>query len=317
MLSRSDDEFRSFQNYTRFFDYDRNNFIKANGIDHYNSEPLNPYMIQDPYVMNLEGTPEEYTALNINNSAEFTYDCKFAEGYNPVGVENLNENFPNKINWAQGPNPFLIQEDINHFDYPYNSYLNNLYEPQIFERNMEEIPPQSLFENSLTFEPQLNYNNFYANESGYYCPNPINYPQGSLPSNALLNPRSLALATQNPQIPPGVDPIPTSNFNQTIDNIPSSAPNPFSKYPKLSKNSSLNSSFVMPPLHGSGMNQHYTLASHHTQKYFHYANGNRIPSNSNEIYRKAGTSALVNDTATTNPLTISEALTTDNAINNA
>jgi hypothetical protein len=318
MLSRSDDDFRNFQNYTRLLDCDRKNFIKCNGIDQYdNQDPLNTYMIQDPYVMNPEVTTEEFATLNVNNPTELAYS-KIPEGYNPVGVQNLNENFPNKINWPQGPGPFLMQDDFNQFEYPYNSYINNLYESQTFGRNMEEVPQQALFENSLTFDPQLNFNNFYANEPGYYCPNPMDYPQGSFPPNALLNPRSLALAAQNPQIPPGVDSIPTSNFNQTIDNIPSSAPVHLSKYFKLSKSSSLNPPFVIPPLPGNGMNQHYRLAGHPSQKFFPYVNSNRIPPNAKEMYRKAGTSStLINDVVTTNPLAMNEAFVTDGAINNA
>lgn len=162
----------------------------------------------------------------------------------------------------------------------------------------------------------MNFNNFYANDPGYYCPNPMDYPQGSFPPNPLLNPRSLGLSAQNPQIPPGVDPIPTSNFNQTLDNIPSSAPIPISKYSKMSKNSSLNPPFVMPPLHGNAINQHYRLANHPSQKFFHYVNGSRIPQNVKNFYRK-GSSALVNDIVTTNPLAMSEALVTDGTIGNA
>lgn len=107
--------------------------------------------------MNPEGAPEDYAALSVNNPADLAYGCKLPEGYNPLGVENLNENFPNKINWSQGPNPFLMQEEFNQFEYPYNSYLNNLYESQAFERNMEEVPQQSLFDNSLAFDPQVNF----------------------------------------------------------------------------------------------------------------------------------------------------------------
>jgi len=145
----------------------------------------------------------------------------------------------------------------------------------------------------------------------------MEYPQGTFPPNPLINPR-LALAAQNPQIPPGVDPIPTTNFNQTLDNIPSSTPIPLSKYSKLSKNSTLNPPFVMPPLHGNGINQHYRLPNHPSQKFFNYVNGNRIPPNVKDMYKKASTSsALVNDIVTTNPLAINEALATDAALNNA
>jgi len=319
MLSRSDDEFRNFQNYTRLLDCDRNNFIKPNGIDQFeNSDSLNAYIIQDQYVMNPEVPAEDYTALNVNNPAEIAYGCKIPEGYNSLTVDNLNENFSNKLNWPQGPNPFLIQDEFNQFDYPYNSYLNNLYESQAFERNIEEVPPQTLLENPLAFNPQLNINNFYSSDPGYYCPNPMEYPQGTFPPNPLINPRSLALAAQNPQIPPGVDPIPTTNFNQTLDNIPSSAPIPLSKYTKLSKNS-LNPPFVMSPLNGNGMNQHYRLPPNHpSQKYFHYVNGNRIPPNIKDMYRKAGsTSSLVSDIATSNPLAINDSIVTDSTLNNA
>ncbi|OUM67228.1 hypothetical protein PIROE2DRAFT_5388, partial [Piromyces sp. E2] len=292
-------------------------YIKPNGIDQYENPDLNAYMIQDPYVMNPEGAAEEYAALNMNNPAELAYGCKLPEGYNPLAVENMNDNFPNKINWPQGPNPFLIPDEFNQFD-PYNSYLNNMYESQAFERNLDDVPPQALFENSLPFDPQLNFNNFYANDPGYYCPNPMEYPQGAFPPNPLINPRSLALAAQNSQIPPGVDPIPTTNFNQTLDNIPSSAPIPLSKYSKLSKNSALNPPFVMPPLHANGINQHYRLPNHPSQKFFHYVNGNRVPPNVKDMYKKASTSTtLVNDIVTTNPLALNEALATDTAINNA
>ncbi|ORX42156.1 hypothetical protein BCR36DRAFT_338021 [Piromyces finnis] len=317
MLSRSDDEYRNFQNYTRLLD-DRNNYIKPNGIDQYENPDLNAYMLQDPYVMNPEGAAEEYAALNINNPAELAYGCKLPEGYNPLAVENINENFPNKINWPQGPNPFLMHDEFNQFD-PYNSYFNNIYEAQTFDRNIEDVPlpPPSLFDNSLPFDPQLNFNNYYANDPGYYCPNPMDYPQGAFPHNPLINPRSLALAAQNPQIPPGVDPIPANSFNQALDNIPSSAPIPLSKYSKLSKNPALNSPFVMPPLHGSGISQHYRLPNHPSQKYFHFVNGGRIPQNIKDMYKKAGSSSLVGDVVTTNPLTGGETLTTDTTVGNA
>jgi len=112
-------------------------------------------MLPDSYVMNPEGAAEEYAALNINNPAELAYGCKLPEGYNPLAVENINDNFPNKLNWPQGPNSFLIQDEFNQFD-PYNPYLNNIYESQPFERNIEDVPPQTLFDNSLPFDPQVN-----------------------------------------------------------------------------------------------------------------------------------------------------------------
>ncbi len=75
----------------------------------------------------------------------------------------------------------------------------------------------------------------------------------------------------------------------------------------------------MPPLHGNGMNQHYRLPPNHpSQKLFHYVNGNRIPTNIKDMYRKAGSSsALVNDIATTNSLAINDSLVTDTTLNNA